>query len=719
MRRAIAAILVALAVALPAFASSFNHFTGTSAPSGFAALVSGNGVLGMNGTLTNGSGGTPTAGITGESWYNGVSAAANDASAAYITTQVAKNVNRIHWFMVRSLQTTQTQIALVNAAGAAGTPPAVDTQANYFGATHRAIARVEIGQNTGANIGVSRWDNANVRTQWETTPGANWNTPTRNASASLNATYQLIGFEIDGTNQRWRVHVIGQTGTGAPPSASFYQAALTDWTTFAFSEGGTSTACATTCDNLWFVIGDPVNDSTAATWVLEWYAMDDGTQVPGWTNGRNAGGTWAIFYNYSYPDTNGLPARWIIDAATPVLTVGGGGAWDESHVKDQYVLQDGGTFVMMYGGSNAGGKFQSGCASASAVTGPWTKCPNNPISVLSAGTNRDQVVNPILIRDDGEPDPNKRYKLFTVGVDTSSPLKFRLYEQHCSALPTAAACDTAAEWGAAVLIWDAGAGGSIDELGCGRGIPVQAGALYMFCGVRALSGGAAQNRQATYATTTDRFLSALTKSGSIVNPSGAALGASCHFKTTAAITTAGSRVLTADSVTGCSVDQFINCDDDGNSANYHHHKIQAINGLLVTVYNNEDSFPIGTVCRGQNAHWQVDAGPIRAYAGGYYQIATTFGPFDEVAASSCPGASDCDAYSETTTMWIASSPLGPWTAYNMGSPANILNAFSRGASNENLSLLNTAFTALSGSSGVAAPPALGAGAPASIPRSIP
>src|SRR3990172_850870 len=98
MMNRLALALLSLLIALPALGSSSGHFTGTSMPAGWTALTSGNGVIGMNGTLVAGSGGTPTAGIAGEDWINGVSAAASDVSAIYHNTQVSKTTNRVYWF---------------------------------------------------------------------------------------------------------------------------------------------------------------------------------------------------------------------------------------------------------------------------------------------------------------------------------------------------------------------------------------------------------------------------------------------------------------------------------------------------------------------------------------------------------------------------------------------------------------------------------------------
>lgn len=671
-------------------AATFDHFTGTAAPSSWtvsgATLADGNGVNCMNGTIVGGAGGTCTGAVTGESFFNQVTAAAADAALAYRTIPVSPTVSAIYWFAYNNVTTGNSYIYLNEGV------PAEGVVANVFGAAGKALLRVE-AQTAGANIGISRWDTIRTRTQWNSATNV-WGAAGVNATTTLPNTYQVIGLEIDGPNRRWRVHVVGQTGTSNTPSASLFLAALTDWTDFSFHEGG-AIFCNPVCGTLYLAIGEPLTDSATGTTQFEWYAEDDGALIDGWHNGRNNGGTWNIYHYWAYPDANGIPTRFVPeDRTTTAVAVGGAGAWDELQAKDPYVIKDGATYYMVYGGARVSdSRFQVGCASATSASGPWTKCPGNPIVALSLATNEDQVANPVLVKDEAEPDSAKRWKLMYVGIDTSSPLKFRGFVRTCSAPPTAPACDTAGEWSASTMIWDAGGVGAIDETGCGRLIPHRFNATdYLFCGVRAQVAGVNQNRQETYGTSSTKWLSAIAKSGTITNPSATS---SCNTTTTAVITTPGSRSFTVASTTGCTPDMFVVVDDDATSANYHHNRIlNVVNSTTLTMYHNEDSLASGARVRGPQAFWQVDVGDVGVSAFGvYYKIATCFDPM-------IGGGSTFDAYSEKSCMWTAPSVVGPWTLYNFGSPAAPLNAYSRGASNENMGLVNLPFTASEGGGAV-------------------
>ncbi len=74
-----------------------------------------------------------------------------------------------------------------------------------------------------------------------------------------------------------------------------------------------------------------------------------------------------------------------------------------------------------------------------------------------------------------------------------------------------------------------------------------------------------------------------------------------------------------------------------------------------------------------------------------------------------------DAYAEQICTWTSSSALGPWTLYGNGTPTVTLSAFSRGASNENPSLLNLPLAPLVGG----ASSAVSRSAPSALPVSYP
>ncbi len=619
MRFALRALLLVLGCASAANAASLEHFPGTSAPAGFTSVTSGNGQMCMNATAVAGSGGSCTAATSGEDWLEtSTPGATTDAAFVYRTAPVSFSESRIYWLTVRGATAGGWYFWLNEGVPVAG------TNAATFGATGKALLRIT-SQNSGLNIGVDRYANdaSRTRTQWNAGTNA-WAAPTVNAATITLTTYTKVGIEIDGPNRRWRAHVVGQTGTAQTPDASLYQTTLTDWVLFSFHEGGT-VFCNPTCGTTYLAWGEPLTDAVQATAFAELYEEHDGTKIPMWSNGRNAGGTWAIHQNHGYADANGVP-RFVPTDRAAVLSVGGAATWDEQQVKDPYVIQDGANFIMMYGGSNAAGKFQVGCASASSADGPWTKCPNNPMAALSAGTSQDQTLNPTLVKDEAEPDANKRWKMIYVGADTASPIKFRVFIRTCAQPPTNAACDTAAEWSAATQIVDVGSASAIDEMGWGRVLPMRLGAtLYLFGGVRNIVAAAPENRQESYATTSDRWLTsgAITKSGTVTNPS---LVAASRTATTAAVTTA-SRTLTVSATAGFSRDDMIVVDDDATSGNYYVSRVLRVASSTSLVLYHELNGTVSNIASGAvvtrpNGFQQIDVGPIGTYAGGYWKIAT-------------------------------------------------------------------------------------------------
>ena len=694
MMKRLAFALLSLLIALPALASSKDHLTGTSLPSGYTGVTAGIGVICMNGAIVAGSGGACPGAVTGESFANAVTAASADAAILYRTAPVSFTTSKIFWFSMLHLNSTSVGYIYLHEG-----VPTIEANSAHFGGTGSVLFRVAPG-NSGANIVIDRYlnDAGRTRTSWGSA-GAAWATPAAgiHASTVVPNSYSIIGIEIDGPNRRWRVHTIGQQlGTPADtPLSGHFQNGLTDWVNFTFHEGG-ATYCNTDpdgggpelpqCGNTYLTWGDPLNDAVAGTTTLEFIDEDDGATLDGWLNGRVAGGGWDIYRYYAYPDGNGVPARWVMeDRATQAVANGAGGAWDEVTVKDPYVMRDGATYHMCFSGSNAAGKFQLGCATAASPSGAWTKNPNNPLVVLSAATDHDQVFNPRLVKDEAEPDANKRWKLIYIGADTSAPIKFRVFVRTCAQAPNHASCDTAAEWSAATELLGPGTAGAIDDLGWGRVEIVESG------GVKYLFGGVYFNGnprgQETYATFGDRWLSAGTKSGVIVNGAGSS---DCNTTTTAAVTTPGSRTLTVASTTGCAAGHLVVLDDDGTSANFRHNLILRVaSATSLVLYHNEDSLASGARVRGANAFHRVDTGPVRAYAGGYYKLSTCYDPFGDLTPT-------IDAYSEKVCAWTGPSILGPFTLYPEGSPIAPLNNFGRTASNENLSLVNLPFAAPTG-----------------------
>ena len=72
---------------------------------------------------------------------------------------------------------------------------------------------------------------------------------------------------------------------------------------------------------------------------------------------------------------------WTKSSLVPILTTGVEGEWDDCHVAAPKVMRIGDTYYMFYCGMRTGEypKWGTGLATASALGGPWTKYPDNPL----------------------------------------------------------------------------------------------------------------------------------------------------------------------------------------------------------------------------------------------------------------------------------------------------------------------------------------------------
>jgi hypothetical protein len=639
-------------------AATFTHFTGTSAPSGFTAVTAGNGVLCMNGTNVAGSGGTCTSSISGASFYNMVSAANSDVAFAYTPT-LSRSTSKIFWTSMRA--SSNGFVALIDKA-----TPIADTTANILGASGYVLGRAVL---TSTNTLVARYDNTSSRTRTEWS-GSAWATPTQNASANIADNFVLIGLEIDGPNDRYRWILVGSSGTTSGlPNYAMYNHTITDWVSFTFHEGGTSTTyCNPTCSNLRILIGDPLNDALTNTAIIESYAEDEGTQQIAFVNVRDNGGTWSIRRAQGYPSSNGFVENFVMeDRSTNVVAVGAGGTWDDANVKDPVVTRGtNGTYYMCYSGSD-GAKFSVGFATASSATGTFTKSGSNPIVTLSAGTTEDQAANCQFVEDLSEPDSAKRWKLVYIGLDTSSPIKRYVYVRTCANPP-----DTCGGWSSKIQLLGPGTGGNIDDLGYARVfIDRLLGRPFVIASAKQNTGSVLR---ASYGYGVD-FQSAATPS--LVTMIDAQVN-TCNTTTTAGPT--ATRVLTVASTTGCTADQFIITDDDATAANYHRHRILSVDSSTqLTLYEMDNGTASGALVKGSAAFGQNDVGPpIYISPGKFIMYSTCFDPMLGTAN---------DAYSENICTYQATTPLGPWTQVNRASPAIVGNAFGAQHSLENLSLV--------------------------------
>jgi large repetitive protein len=132
-----------------------------------------------------------------------------------------------------------------------------------------------------------------------------------------------------------------------------------------------------------------------------------------WYSGYN-GVVWdGIGYATS---TDGI--TWTKYASNPVLGLGPG-SWDNTHVYCSSVMKDSdGTYKMWYNGQDSTNARIGYAASPDGIT--WTKydSDSNPVLDLGPGSwDITHVYTPWVIKDDSDPDPTKRYKMWYSGYN--------------------------------------------------------------------------------------------------------------------------------------------------------------------------------------------------------------------------------------------------------------------------------------------------------------
>jgi hypothetical protein len=128
------------------------------------------------------------------------------------------------------------------------------------------------------------------------------------------------------------------------------------------------------------------------------------TTLVGLYNGENG----PAAYSIGAATYNGT---WTRDSGNPVIAAGSSGAWDDDHVKDPWLIHDGSQFVVYYAGHD-GTKYQVGRATASSVSGPWTKAGGNPLVTVGSGGAFDDagVIFPVVLHE--PTDTGREWKLW-------------------------------------------------------------------------------------------------------------------------------------------------------------------------------------------------------------------------------------------------------------------------------------------------------------------
>lgn len=725
--------LLIFIAALAAHGASFTHFPGTSLPANWTAVTSSQGSLCMNGTQISGGSSTCTSAVTGETFMSSNTAANADAAFGYFTIDPTKS-QTIRVMASRLTGVTSGSVWLVNAA-----TPAAAANAT-FDAT--AIVRMGFG-NTATTANASYWDNAGTRQDWDDTTHA-FVTAGATFSPSSTDAYEMFIIHFDAANSCLQLSLVGATGSGlATTNQGQTMQMVTPCIAFASVRAFT---------NLTLVLGDPYTDAVATANKYEWVDVADGltpsgTAYYGGINARNDGGTWCIRIVRGYGSVNGYPEFMMpITANTCQLAVTGA-AWDATTVKDAQIILDPSTatYWMFYSGSS-GGNFQVGCASASIITGTWTKCTNSPIIVRSAGTNRDQLITTISVMLDlNEPLAARRWKATLHGVNTSI-IGFP-FESHAStpdiAWSTPAAitgiggthasislasgncvrtsnvitctlsntyvqgtpayisgslsCPTSDPLGWYTVTSASGSAFSFAHTGSDGSCSGTGDAYYYDAdGITSLHptrlGGI---DYAFYATRTASVTGSMqdnwnsygrySEAAATITPSNAiVLGVDyAAGNTTLTANVSATRTLSVTSTTGFVADQCVIVDSNTNtSQGIRGRVLRVTNSTSMDLYEKIDGPASGGVVRACQ-RWDMDARfGYPLMSGGWWTAATCYRPYGDVVAS-------VDMYNEAACLFTGTSPFGPWTPVYLASPliypgASWMNML---ASYENLALV--------------------------------
>jgi len=223
------------------------------------------------------------------------------------------------------------------------------------------------------------------------------------------ADWYVVGFQIDVQGVRFfgfhRVATaLGDTHQG------LRLVALTDWV--GFEEFGDAPI-----ENLWLTIGDRYDDRFSGEYNVEWVRFETGAAAHGWTNARATSGD---FYTLRHTAASGGNQFLPEGRGVSILDPGTGGAFDaRGHRKKHVIRDDDGVYLMFYEGFDPSFESSIGLASAPGPDGPWTPAAGNPVVprtlLPAAGADYDALTAPWIVKDNLEPDPAKRWRLFACG----------------------------------------------------------------------------------------------------------------------------------------------------------------------------------------------------------------------------------------------------------------------------------------------------------------
>lgn len=343
--------------------------------------------------------------------------AVGDVAAMYYKTRINKAKSQIWQY---AFKTSHVHMGVAMHFVSKATEPVAEDFTTFIG---RVLGRQSYGTIVGDNVQLAYWNSAGTQQQWDGSTNA-WAAPSVAAMGEVVLDdYHVITLEIDGPGDRFRLTAAAKSNGSAYSADHGLQLwAVTDWIAFSSTRFASST-------DLWLVFGWPANDvARSGAMSLEWVRHADGPLQHGFVNQNDTGGGYNIKHGWSYD------GKFFAPESRSGVAIAIGTGWESTDVKNPNVVRDhDGTYYMVYQGQGSG--YQIGIASSpTALDGSWTKYASNPILTgTGPNTDREWLVHPHLVKDETDPDPNKRWKIFVGGVNVSGTLRYSIHLYTASA----------------------------------------------------------------------------------------------------------------------------------------------------------------------------------------------------------------------------------------------------------------------------------------------
>ncbi|MCA8958863.1 MAG: cadherin-like domain-containing protein [Planctomycetes bacterium] len=298
----------------------------------------------------------------------------------------------------------------------AGSPPTDAPEAELDAERLASVGLVDSGSVATLRFRYDLTGDSEAR-HWDGVPFDVWTPPGVVADAldetrvGGDADWTTVGLEIDAVDSRFRFLAWGGVGTTLGDVRQGVRlTALTDWVGF----DQFSTLAAT--DDVWLTIGDRHTEQSSGDLECAWVRLQQGARRDAYTNGRAGLASDYVLRHHLGYGTQFVPEGRGVDALVP----GPVGSWHERGNRKKCVFRDDdGIYYLFFEGLDAVDQTSIGLATCDGPDGPWIPHPSNPVvprTVLPfLGVSYDVLTAPWVIRDLGELDPSKRWKMLVSG----------------------------------------------------------------------------------------------------------------------------------------------------------------------------------------------------------------------------------------------------------------------------------------------------------------